>query len=157
MVAWPGLGRAQDKQLKIVILEGEGAFNDMKHRVARNPVVEVRDESGRPVPGAQVTFSLPEIGPGGTFAGGSKKFTVTTDAQGRAAAEGLKPNAIEGRFHTRVTATAAGVTGSIAISQRNTLAGGFVEVRKGGIGKGKIVLLLLLIAGAGGGAYAALH
>jgi hypothetical protein len=33
-----------------------------------------------------------------------------------------------------------------------------VEVRKGGIGKGKIVLLLLLLAAAaGGGAYAAIR
>ena len=62
-------GQAQERAgLKIVVLEGEGAFNDIKRKRARNPVVEVRDEANHPVAGAEVVFTLPETGAGGTFA-----------------------------------------------------------------------------------------
>src|SRR6059036_2707594 len=103
--------------LKIVALEGEGAFNDIRRKIARDPVVEVRDEANRVVAGAPVVFSLPDSGPSGTFAGGSRIFTATTDAQGRARGEGLKPNSIEGRFNIKVTASASGRSGTAVISQ----------------------------------------
>src|SRR5438132_14235047 len=93
-----GPGMAQEKTLKVAVLEGDGAFNDIKRKLARNPIVEVHDESGQLVQGAQVVFALPEVGPSGSFPGGSKKFTAITDAQGRASTRNMKPNTNEGRF-----------------------------------------------------------
>lgn len=154
LAVWPTSGGAQEKKLTIVVLEGEGAFHDIKRKIARNPVIEVHDEDGKPVPGADVVFTLPEEGASGTFASGSKTFMTKTDAQGRAATVGLKPNSIEGRYNTRVTASAAGKTGSTVISQSNTLAGGAVSTHTGLSRTTKI--LIVLAAGAGGG-FAAYH
>ena len=140
--------------LKLVVLQGEGAFNDIRRKTGRDPVVEVRDEKDRPVAGAQVVFTLPEAGPSGTFAGGGQTHTTTSGANGMAAAPGLKPNDVEGRFPIRVTATLGGRTASITISQNNTLAGGAVATgqQRGG---GKKWLLVVVGAGASGGVLAA--
>jgi hypothetical protein len=40
--------------LKIVVLKGEGAVNNIKARTATPPVVEVRDVEDKPVAGAEV-------------------------------------------------------------------------------------------------------
>jgi hypothetical protein len=47
---------------------------------------QVSDENDKPVAGANVTFLLPERGPGGTFFGTWRNVVVTTDQQGRAPA-----------------------------------------------------------------------
>ncbi len=57
--------------LNIVIIEGEGAINNIKQRTAREPVVQVEDENHKPVAGAAVIFALSDQGAGGTFAGGA--------------------------------------------------------------------------------------
>jgi hypothetical protein len=54
-----GAGRIQ-----IVIVEGEGAINNIRQRVAREPIIQVEDENRRPVAGAAVTFLLPNQGAG---------------------------------------------------------------------------------------------
>jgi len=139
--------------LKLLVLQGDGAFNDIRRKTARDPVVEVRDDKDRIVPGAQVTFSLPEAGPSGTFVGGSRTHTATSDPNGIAAARGLRPNDVEGRFQIRVTATSAGRTAAVVISQSNTLAGGVVATGERG---GALKWLLLVAAGgAAGGIVAA--
>lgn len=150
--SWP-----QEKKLTIVVLEGEGAFNDIRRKVARNPVVEVHDEVGKPVTSADVVFTLPEEGASGTFGNGNRTFITKTDVAGRASATGLKPNSIEGRYNIRVTATAGGMTGTVMISQSNTLAGGPVSTQTGHR-KTKIILILVAVgAAAGVGAYFATH
>src|SRR5260221_45644 len=53
--------------LQIVIVEGEGAINNVKQRVNREPIVLVEDETHNPVAGASVTFFLPNKGPGYRF------------------------------------------------------------------------------------------
>ena len=58
--------------LKLLILEGEGAVNNVKQRTAREVIVEVRDENDNPVGGAVVMFTLPDRGPSGLFANGQK-------------------------------------------------------------------------------------
>ena len=140
--------------LRMVVLQGDGAFNDIQRKTGRDPVVEVRDENDRPLAGAQVVFSLPETGPGGTFEGGVRTFTTTSDPNGMAAARGLKPNNVEGRFQIRVIASLGGKTGTVAITQSNTLAGGAVVPGQRGGGKAKW-LLLLAAGGATGGILAA--
>jgi hypothetical protein len=64
--------------------------------------VEITDETGKPVPGAAVSFHLPEDGPGGVFVNGLRTDVATTDAQGRASLHGLQVNRISGRFQIRI-------------------------------------------------------
>jgi hypothetical protein len=140
--------------LVIGVLEGEGSFNDIKRGIGRAPVVEVKDEAGRPVENAKVTFQLPDMGPSGTFGDGSRSVIVTTDKDGRATARGLRPNSIEGRFAILVTASEGGRTGRAEIMETNTLAGGDASMRSAG--HGKLAAFLVTIAGAAaGGIFAA--
>jgi hypothetical protein len=112
---------APPPHLQILILDGEGALNDIRQGVAREPIVQVEDENHKPVAGAVVVFTLPESGPSGSFLGGSKILTVVTDAQGKATATGLKPNTVSGQFQVRVTASYQKQTAQKAISQTNSL------------------------------------
>ena len=50
-------GIALPATLRIVIVEGQGATNNIRQRTAREPVVEVVDENNRPVSGASVTLT----------------------------------------------------------------------------------------------------
>src|SRR5881398_1442797 len=87
---------AQDQGgLNLVIVEGEGAINNIRQRTAREPIVQVEDENHKPVAGAAVVFLLPSNGAGGSFANGARTLTMTTDNQGQAVARGLKPNGIK--------------------------------------------------------------
>src|ERR1051325_7752073 len=115
---------ADPRPLQINVLEGEGAFNDIKKGLARSPVVEVKDDAGRTVENAKVAFQLPETGASGTFLDGSKTFVATSDRQGRAAAPGLKPNKVEGAFAIVVTASKDGSVGRAEVRESNTLGGG---------------------------------
>lgn len=110
--------------LKVTTLEGEGAFNDVKRKLGHPPLVRVVDESDALVAGAEVTFSLPEIGPGAIFAGGGQTAVATTDAKGLARCPAFIPNAEEGRFRVRVVARYRGKTGTMLLTQSNTAAGG---------------------------------
>jgi hypothetical protein len=106
-------------QLKIVILEGDRAVNDIRKRTAREPVVEIRDANERPVTGAAVTFLLPESGPSGILPNGSRIVSTVSDEKGQAAAIGLRPNNVAGEFQIRVTASHQGQTASATLTQTN--------------------------------------
>ena len=150
--AWLASGIAVatgQKVLQVNVLDGEGAFNDIKRGQARMPVVEVRDDDGRVLQGVKVVFQLPDMGASGSFGDGSHTLVGTTDAQGRATAPGLKPNRTEGTYLITVTASKEGAVGHAEIRQNNTLAGGDQSVQSGGHGKLKI---LIAVAGAAGGA-----
>jgi hypothetical protein len=114
---------AQDQpaagKLALVIVEGEGATNNIKLRTSREMIVQVEDENHRPVAGAVVSFALPQNGAGGIFANGGKSLVATTDASGRASAT-FQPNQVAGRFEIRVTASSQGRQGSLTVSQTNT-------------------------------------
>ncbi|MBI3693685.1 MAG: hypothetical protein HY238_02435 [Acidobacteria bacterium] len=136
---------AQRAGLKILVIDGEGAINNIQLGSGREPVVEVRDEADKPVAGAKVTFSLPERGPGGTFFGASRNLTIATNEQGRAVGTGFRPNITEGRFQIQVTAAQGDKTATAVITQSNVLpTGGVNKVVKTPkkFGAGKIVLLL---------------
>ncbi len=109
-------------KIHIVIVEGEGAINNVRQRVAREPIVQVEDENRKPVAGAAVTFLLPNQGAGATFANGARSLTITTDAQGRATARGLRPNSVNGKYEIRVNASHEGQTDSAVISQTNAVS-----------------------------------
>lgn len=110
---------AQQPGLRIAIVEGDGAINNINQKITVVPVVEVRDESGQPVEGAAVVFFLPTQGPGGTFANGTNTLNATTDRQGRAIANGIRLNRQTGKFDIRVTASQGGQTASATITQTN--------------------------------------
>ena len=87
LLAVPDVARAAPQapapaKLNIVIVEGEGAINNIRQRTAREPIVQVEDENRRPVAGAAVLFLLPEDGPGGR----PSRNTRTRHKSGRIAA-----------------------------------------------------------------------
>lgn len=124
--------QAPPAKLNITIIEGEGAINNIKARVATEPIVEVDDENHKPIAGAIVTFTLPNSGPGGTFLNGSRILTVTTDQNGRATATGLTANKNKGQYQIRVTATFQGLLASTTINQ-SVAAGGAAAAAAGGL------------------------
>lgn len=147
-------------KLNLVIVEGDGAINNIRQRTAREPIVEVQDENHKPIAGAVVVFLLPNQGAGATFAGGEHSLTVISDAQGRAVARGLRPNTVQGQYQIHVNASLNGQTASTVISQTNALAaaGAAGGAAAAGI-SGKVIAILIIVgaAAAGGAAYAATH
>ena len=108
------------QSLQIVILDGDGALNNIRQRTAREPIVQVQDENHKPVAGATVLFALrgSANGAGGTF-NGATELRVTTDALGRAQGIGFTPNAITGKFSISVTATVGALMAAVIIHQEN--------------------------------------
>jgi len=151
-----GAAAAADQRLLTVnVVEGEGAFNDIKKGVGRAPVVVVKDENGKAVENAKVVFQLPDSGAGGTFLDGSRTFIATSDPQGRASAPAIKPNKVEGQFAISVTVSKDGSTGHAQIRESNTLAGGQMA-KAGGGGHGTALKIILAAASVGGGVAALL-
>jgi hypothetical protein len=141
-------------KLHIVIVEGEGAINNVRQRVAREPIVQVEDENRKPVAGAAVTFLLPQQGAGATFPNGSRSATLLTDNNGRAVARGLRPNNVSGEYQIRVSASKNGQTANATISQTNSavLAGAAAGA---GISAKLIAIIAVAAAATAGGVVAA--
>ena len=108
---------AQVAILQIQLLEGDGAVHAPGSRSTRPLVVEVTDETGKPVPAAAVSFHLPDEGPGGAFANGLRTAVAVTDTQGRVALHGLQVNRIPGRFQIRVIANKEQARAGVVSSQ----------------------------------------
>jgi hypothetical protein len=138
---------ASGPKLNIIIVEGEGAVENIRQRVSREPIVQVEDENHKPVAGAAVVFLLPNQGASGVFANGSHTLTVLTDAQGRAVASGIRTNGVAGKMQIHVTASYQGQTATTVIGQTTIAA-----AAAGAAISGKLLLILLLAAGgvAGG-------
>ena len=107
----------QAAQLKIVVIDGEGAVNIIRQKTGVPPVVEVRDRNDLPVSGALVTFTIGG-GQNATFGGTLQTLTVTTNAAGRAAAAGLTPTST-GVVQINVAAAFQGQTAAATIAQTN--------------------------------------
>jgi len=142
-------------KLNIVILEGEGAINNVRQRVAREPIVQVEDENHKPLGGAVVTFTLPNQGPSASFANGAKTLTVTTDSKGQAVARGLQPNNVNGQYQVHVNASYQGQTASANVNQTNAIAAVAAGAASGGISAKLLTLLVIGAAGVAGGVVAA--
>jgi hypothetical protein len=71
-LAMPVPPASGQQALNIIVVEGEGAINNVRQRTAREPIVQVEDENHRPVAGAVVVFTLPSQCAGGAFAGGAQ-------------------------------------------------------------------------------------
>jgi hypothetical protein len=142
--------------LKIIVVQGEGALNNIHTRSAAPLIVEVRDANDKPLSKAEVVFQLPPAGPGGMFYGWLLSQTTRTNADGRAETAGFTPNEEAGRFNIKVTAISGTETGSVIIAQSNTANGSGsergVKSRRSGLWK---ALLVVGAAGLAGGIVAA--
>ncbi|MCU1236111.1 MAG: hypothetical protein JWP63_4078 [Candidatus Solibacter sp.] len=136
---------AQDSPLHVVVLEGEGAINNVRAPRAKEPVVRVEDANNQGVPGAVVTFLLPASGAGATFGDGGRSLTLTADDRGEAVARGLHANRLAGAYQIRVSASKAGRTASASITQTNVDPGSHTSTRT-------IAILAIVGAAAAGGA-----
>ena len=143
----PAAGQDQPApaKLNILIVEGDGAINNVRQRTAREPIVQVSDENHRPVAGAAILFMLPDSGPSGVFEGGGRTLATKTDSAGRAVAKGLKVNNVQGKFQIQVQVTYAGVTASATIAQVNAVL--TAGAAGGGI-SGKMIAILVAVGGA---------
>jgi hypothetical protein len=145
-------------QLNIVVVEGEGAINNARQRVTREPIIRIEDENRKPIAGAAVVFTLPTEGATGEFGNGSKNLTIMTDKQGLATAHGLKLNGLPGKVPIQVNASYRGLTARTTIAQTSVLPPG-AKASAGGGGHGTLIAILVVVgaAAAGGGAYFATH
>lgn len=141
---------AQQGALHVVVLEGEGAINNVRSSRARELVVRVEDENNRGVAGAVVTFLLPATGAGAVFGDGGSSLTLNTDDRGEAVARGMHANREAGPFQIRVSASRGGHIASAAITQTNVDPGAHTSSKK-------IAIFAILAGAAAGGAAIALH
>lgn len=143
--------------LNIVIVEGEGAVNNSRQRVTREPIVRVEDDNHKPIAGAVIVFTLPTEGTTGVWGNGSQTLIVNTNSEGIAIGKGLKVNAVSGKLPILVSASYHGLTTRTTINQTNEgIPGAKSSVSSGGHGK-LIAILAIAGAAAGGGAYFATH
>jgi len=153
LLAFPGRGGAAPLQapppakLNIVIVEGDGAINNVRQRTARETIVQVEDENHKPVAGAAVVFLLPGNGPGGVWANGTRTLQVTTNSQGRAVAQGLRPNNVSGKFQIQVEASFQGLTTTATVTQVNAVITG-AAAGGGGLSTAKLIAILAAAGGA---------
>ena len=115
------------------------------------------DQSGRPVEGAAVTFTLGAANgggggaaaPGASFPGGTGQATVLTDANGEAATPLFLANDTPGEF--TATATAVGATTPVTYTLRNLAArlAARGPVRSATVGRRYAHALSVRVSGAG--------
>ncbi|HEX4749652.1 MAG TPA: hypothetical protein VH302_08940 [Bryobacteraceae bacterium] len=90
--------------LTVIVVAGRNGTNILRPPSAAPPVIEVRDNSDRPVAGAIVKFSAPVDEPGVKFPNGRPTYSLVTDLNGRVAVENMTPSGV-GKFEIDVTAT----------------------------------------------------
>lgn len=164
-MAMAHMAAAQVAILHIRVIEGEGAVNAAGSHIARPLMVEVTDETGRPVEGASVSFHLPEEGAGGTFGNGLRTDVTVTDARGRANLHTMQLNRTPGRFAIRIVASKeqarAGMLSYQYIAEPKGAPAVAANSSKHGPsllhGPLKWVALAVLAGGATAGAMAATH
>lgn len=152
----PLAGAQTGPKISLVIVEGEGAINNVRQRTARQPIVQVEDENHKPIAGAAVLFTLPTQGAGGTFDGGAHTLTVMTDNNGRASTHGFRPNSTQGQFLISVSASYLGQTASAVISQSSMALAGASASGAGMSGK-VIAIVAIGAAAVAAGVFAAIR
>ncbi len=112
--------------LRITILEGDNALNNIRQRTAREPIVQVEDANHKPVAGVAILFTSVRgpNGAGGTFDSFTNYKTVT-NAEGKAVGRGFQPNTVTGQFTVNVEATLGTMmAAAVVIHEENTLPAG---------------------------------
>jgi hypothetical protein len=151
--------QAMPNELNIIVVQGEGAINSVRQRVAKEPIIRVEDENHKPIAGVAVVFTLPTEGATGQFANGGKTLTMMTDSQGQAVAQGLKVNEYPGKLVLHVNVSYRGLSARTNITQfdegppvtKTTSSSSSSHT-------GRLIAILAAVgAAAGGGAYFATH
>ena len=128
LLAFPSFAAAQvpagaqggnSQSLRIIALAGDGEVNDLQKKVMAPIVVQVLDQSSRPVEGAAVTFRFPASGAGASFADQKTSQTVPTNADGQAALTGWTANNVTGEFQVQVEAVRGSDSGTAVIHLTN--------------------------------------
>jgi hypothetical protein len=148
---------AQPVGLKVTLVEGEGAVYPAGSRATRGVTVKVTDETGRPVEGATVSFSLPSDGPGGVFASGARTEVATTRSDGGAGVWGMQWNRTPGPFGILITAVKGPSRGGVTCSQSLAVAAApdHHQSRAGPGGHKWLWITLAVVGGAAGAGVAA--
>ena len=110
---------AQNAQLRVVVVDGTQATNNIENGRMADVVVQVQDASRMPVSGASVSFVYPPSGASGVFANGQRTLTVTTGQDGRAAVSGVSPEGGPGQLQIRIAASYQGQTATAVVNQTN--------------------------------------
>ena len=143
--------------LQIRVIEGEGVAYPLGGRATRGVTVQVTDETGKPIEGVSVSFRLPDEGPSGAFANGSRLEIATSKADGRASAWGMQWNRTEGSFEIRITAVKgqarAGTVCAVYLSKATVESGSSAPVHLAR--SHKWLWITLAVAGGAGVAVAA--
>jgi hypothetical protein len=141
---------AQEEAIHVVVLEGDGAINNVRSSHAKEPLVRVEDANNRGIPGATVTFVVPSGGAGVLFGDAGTTLTLTTDDRGEVVARAVHPNRNAGSFQIHVTASKDGRRATALIAQTNVDPGSHSSSRK-------IVLIAVIGGAAAAGAAVALR
>jgi len=134
------------RNLNILVVEGEGAINNIRQKAAHDIAVKIEDRNHSPVAGVFVLFSVKRDGAGGSFLDGLEFVQVKTDANGVAVAHGFHSNGLPGAFRIGVTATYQGLTAETSIKQTNAAAP--AEDSRTGISNKRLVLIGAVSAAA---------
>ncbi|MDP9112295.1 MAG: hypothetical protein M3O20_01285 [Acidobacteriota bacterium] len=149
LVAVLARGAENPTLLAIRLTEGDGAIYPKGSRATRGLTVVITDETGRPVEGATVSFSLPGEGPSGLFSSGSRTEIATTHADGRAAVWGMQWNRTSGPFEIRIMAVKgqarAGTVSSQFLSDATEVKDAAAPKDRG---RHKLLWISVIIAGA---------
>jgi hypothetical protein len=138
---------AGQRNLRIVVVQGEGARNVVQQIPPKPIVVRIEDAGGRPVGDATVVFQAPELGPSGEFENDSRLMKTTSAPDGTASAGVFHPNGITGGYQVRANAQFQTLTATALISQMNI----------GETHGHKKLLATVAIIGAAAGAALAFH
>jgi len=107
---------AETAVLQLKVLEGDGAVHVVGSRSARPIVLQVTDETGRPVDGVAVSFRLSDEDHG-VFRSGMKTEILVTGADGRVSVWGIQWGAVAGPVRIRVTALKGQARAGVVIAQ----------------------------------------
>ena len=107
------------QSLRVIPLAGDGEMNDLKSKVMAPVVVQVLDQSSRPVEGADVVFRFPLEGPSAAYPDNQNSQRARTNADGQAAATGWMANSQVGEFQVRATASRGNEFGEAVITMIN--------------------------------------
>jgi hypothetical protein len=145
-LAW---GADNPAALDIRVTEGEAAVYATGSRATRGVTVLVTGEDGQPAAGVTVTFTLPQEGPGGMFASGTRTEIATTRADGLATAWGMQWNRTPGVFEMRITAV-KGPARAAVVSQQSLREGPGISrtAGKNGGASHKLLWVALALGGA---------
>ena len=114
--------------LQLQVLEGEGGVFAASSRALKPLTVRVTDEAGAPVPGAAVSFRLPEDGVSGVFQNGLKTDLVLSGPDGRATSPTIAWGPLAGPVRIRVTAALEQVRAGVLVAAYVAAAGNVMAV-----------------------------